>query len=190
MNTRKIKDAKDFSTSEKIYFRGHAKATYMSDGSTVEDAINSIDIPSLDEYITETELNDKGFLTEHQDISHLATKLEVSESIAYIDFYDIQNNPIVNAEEDKILFVDESGNIGMQLEGDVLYVKDVVAGNNALTEKQDVLVSGTNIKTINGESLLGSGNITIPQIVYIPNEDSMPNPPVEGVLYLIGNEET
>ena len=28
----------------------------------------------------------------------------------------------------------------------------------------------------------------IPQIVYVPNEASMPNPPVEGVLYLIGNE--
>lgn len=32
---------------------------------------------------------------------------------------------------------------------------------NALTEKQDELVSGTNIKTINNQSLLGSGNISI-----------------------------
>ena len=31
----------------------------------------------------------------------------------------------------------------------------------ALSNKQDTLVSGTNIKTINGESLLGSGDITI-----------------------------
>lgn len=30
-----------------------------------------------------------------------------------------------------------------------------------ITTKQDTLVSGTNIKTINGESILGSGNITI-----------------------------
>lgn len=30
-----------------------------------------------------------------------------------------------------------------------------------LTNKQDILVSGTNIKTINGESILGSGNIVI-----------------------------
>ena len=34
-----------------------------------------------------------------------------------------------------------------------------VAG--ALTTKQDTLISGTNIKTINNESILGSGNITI-----------------------------
>ena len=33
--------------------------------------------------------------------------------------------------------------------------------SNAITNKQDTLVSGTNIKTINNESILGSGNITI-----------------------------
>ena len=37
----------------------------------------------------------------------------------------------------------------------VRYADDVVA------TKQDTLVSGTNIKTINNESILGSGNITI-----------------------------
>lgn len=43
MSSRKIKDAKDLSTNELIYFKGHAKATYMSDGTTVEDAINNIE---------------------------------------------------------------------------------------------------------------------------------------------------
>lgn len=38
------------------------------------------------------------------------------------------------------------------------YVKETRA---ALGSKQDTLVSGTNIKTINGETLLGEGNITI-----------------------------
>lgn len=85
MANRIIKDAKDIKSNELIYFRGHAKATYMSDGRTVEDAINSagtgggadmsnyytksqIDakgyltsIPS--EYVTDSELNTKGYLT-------------------------------------------------------------------------------------------------------------------------------
>ena len=39
MATRKIKDAKDLGLNELIYFKGHAKATYMSSGQTVEDAI-------------------------------------------------------------------------------------------------------------------------------------------------------
>lgn len=40
METREVKDAKF--DGKKIYYKGHAKATYMSDGRTVEDAINSV----------------------------------------------------------------------------------------------------------------------------------------------------
>ena len=85
MANRIIKDAKDAKSNELIYFRGHAKATYMSDGRTVEDAINSAgtgggadmsnyytkaqvdakgyltSVPS--EYVTEAEMNNKGYLT-------------------------------------------------------------------------------------------------------------------------------
>ena len=43
---------------------------------------------------------------------------------------------------------------------DTYYVVDETA-RQGLTTKQDTLVSGTNIKTINNQSLLGSGNITI-----------------------------
>ena len=42
MATRKIKDAQDTTTNELIYFKGHAKATYMSDGRNVEEAIHQI----------------------------------------------------------------------------------------------------------------------------------------------------
>ena len=90
MANRQIKDAKDLTTNELVYFRGHAKATYMSNGATVEDAINGLgggsgadmtnyytkaqidakgyltSVPS--EYVTETELNGKGYLTSHQSI--------------------------------------------------------------------------------------------------------------------------
>jgi hypothetical protein len=43
MAIRKIKDAKDLTTNELIYFKGHAQATFMSNGWTVEDAINNIE---------------------------------------------------------------------------------------------------------------------------------------------------
>lgn len=62
MATRKIKDAKDLSTNELIYFKGHAQATYMSDGRTVEEAITSAsdgDIPTK----TSDLINDSGFIT-------------------------------------------------------------------------------------------------------------------------------
>ena len=40
--SREVKDAKDLETGKKIYLKGHAKATYMSDGLSVEDAINDL----------------------------------------------------------------------------------------------------------------------------------------------------
>ena len=97
--------------SEKATFetKENAAATYQPKGSYLTS------IP--EEYVTDTELNEKGYatqawvteqgyLTEHQDISGLATKEE-------------------------------------------------------LNGKQNTLVSGTNIKTINSQSLLGEGNIEI-----------------------------
>ena len=36
--------------------------------------------------------------------------------------------------------------------------------NELVDNKQDTLVSGTNIKTVGGNSLLGSGNIALPSI--------------------------
>jgi hypothetical protein len=79
MSTRKIKDAKDLETNELIYFKGHAKATYMSDGRNVEEAINdagtyskpSGGIPKSDLATdVQTSLNKANTaLQEHQDIS-------------------------------------------------------------------------------------------------------------------------
>lgn len=48
MATRKIKDAKDLDTGELIYIKGHAKATFMSDGRTVEEAITGRAIKCVD----------------------------------------------------------------------------------------------------------------------------------------------
>ena len=58
MSTRQVKDAIDLTTNEPVYLKGHAKATYMSNGSTVEDAIialgnTDIDIDVVDNDIEE-----------------------------------------------------------------------------------------------------------------------------------------
>lgn len=60
MSTRKIKNAKDLESNELIYFKSHAQATFMSDGSTVEDVINEIKEnggADLTDYVTTTQLN-------------------------------------------------------------------------------------------------------------------------------------
>ncbi|HPP39471.1 MAG TPA: hypothetical protein PK498_04155 [Candidatus Kapabacteria bacterium] len=46
--------------------------------------------------------------------------------------------------------------------------------NSKLQQKQDVLVSGTNIKTVNGVNLLGDGNLNLNATYYTKTEiDSM-----------------
>ena len=41
---REVKDLRDSKTGEKFYPKSHAKAVYLSDGRTVEDAIDEVDI--------------------------------------------------------------------------------------------------------------------------------------------------
>jgi hypothetical protein len=61
---------------------GYAKLTDIpTKTSQLENDINFLtEVPT--EYITETELNEKGYLTEHQDISGLATKQELTSGLS------------------------------------------------------------------------------------------------------------
>lgn len=85
------------------------------------------------------------------------------------------------------LFADSNGNIKYKNDGgyyttlstnantaDRIYTFQdksyTVADNADLAAKQDTLVSGTNIKTINSESILGSGNISITADGILPSQ--------------------
>lgn len=154
MTTRRVIDAKD-KDGEKVYVKGHAKATFMSDGRTVEDAINAggggggiavetdpIFSASPAASITE---NDKAVWSGKQDaISDLAT---------------IRSGAAKGATA-----VQAETLAGYALEG---YVDaEVKALGDSLAE---VASSGSysdlsdkpTFKTINNESILGSGDITI-----------------------------
>lgn len=83
------------------------------------------------------------------------------ESLAYNGAY------VLNGFAEDLLYfsiVDSSGNI-LWCEGTnytaASYIDAQTLYLHNWWEKQDTLVSGENIKTINGESILGSGNITI-----------------------------
>jgi hypothetical protein len=109
---------------------GYAKESWVTAEITKAATEGKVDLTG---YATEEWVENKNYLTEHQDISHLATKDEVSN----IDFYNIKDNPIVNNGDGKLLFVDENGYIGLQLEEDGLYVKDVIADGHTLSQKAD-----------------------------------------------------
>lgn len=143
--------------TDKGYLTEHQDISHLASTEYVDEQIANVDVTEqLKDYALKSELpvnvselnNDKGYLTQHQDISHLATKEELDTK----DFYEIHNNPIVNDGDGKLVFVDESGNIGLQLEADnTLYVKDVVAGDDALSNKMDITDNLVRIADTNGE---------------------------------------
>ena len=127
MATRKIKDAKDLATNELIYFKGHAKATYMSDGRNVEDAINGISAGGGD-----------------IDLSPYATKQEVTIGLA---------NKVDKVDGKQLSTEDFTTILKQKLDGLVNYDDTAIRESVlALRGDLDELVSGdttTAIKTFN-----------------------------------------
>lgn len=82
------------------------------------------------------------------DISGLATKIEVTEGLA--------------SKLDTATYNSEKAGFETKENAAATYqVKGDYATKQEMASKQDTLVSGTNIKTINGNSILGEGNIEI-----------------------------
>jgi hypothetical protein len=79
-----------------------------------------------------------------------------------------------NEKIDNVVYTNSNGEITAEKLNDVLHeicddaekaivdLKDFTEDNiNLIDDKQDILISGQNIKTVNGESILGEGDITI-----------------------------
>ena len=91
--SRPIRDAKDITTGQKVYLKGHAQATFMSDGRTVETAINEAmqgggsGVVSADEvYVFEWDgESDSGTLSEAELAKLLGAKYAVLHTgVGYI----------------------------------------------------------------------------------------------------------
>lgn len=104
---------------------------YLTQHQSLADYAKKSDLPTKTSDLT----NDSGFITSHQDLSAYAKKTDIPTKVSAF-------------ENDKGYLTQHQ-----DLSGYATVV--------ALNSKQDRLISGTNIKTINGKSLVGSGNITI-----------------------------
>ena len=119
-------------------------ATYNSEKSSfaTKDELNSkADASAITDMATQTWVQDKGYLTEVP--SNYVTDSELTEGLA--------------GKQD-------IGDYALKSDLNTLATKEELAtkaDTSALSSKQDTLVSGTNIKTINGDSILGSGNLVI-----------------------------
>lgn len=119
-------------------------ATYNSEKSSfaTKDELNSkADASAIADMATQTWVQNQGYLTEVP--SNYVTNSELTEGLA--------------GKQDK-------GDYALKSDLNTLATKEELAtkaDTSALSSKQDTLVSGTNIKTINGDSILGSGNLVI-----------------------------
>ena len=119
-------------------------ATYNSEKSSfaTKDELNSkADASAIADMATQTWVQGQGYLTEVP--SDYVTNSELTEGLA--------------GKQDK-------GDYALKSDLNTLATKEELATKadaSALSSKQDTLISGTNIKTINGDSILGSGNLVI-----------------------------
>ena len=190
MATRKVKDLKDLDTGELIYAKGHAKATYMSNGQSVEDAINNINnINNINDiYILDITIADirsrhntkESFIISDAIIDAIRAKkriivydtidnnsyAEVTNTTLYVedDYFELYVS-ILN-DTDSISFESFTWNKDSNtLECLVVKAGTFVTSDTLPSEVQGKLYSGVNIKTINGSSILGSGNMDIKGVI-------------------------
>ena len=86
-------DLSGYATKDELNAKADVDDIPTNISQLTNDAGYITSIPS--EYITETELNNKGYLTEHQNISHLATKSELFSK----DYNDLTNKPNIPSIE-------------------------------------------------------------------------------------------
>lgn len=110
----------------------------LSGYATKDDIKNFItEVPS--EYVTDVELNDKGYLTEHQSLAGFATE-------SYVDNMKAELSESIVAEQEAFHVVDDAGNIIMSIDEKGLITTSV--------EAQDITVAGNSIKEhVNDESV-------------------------------------
>lgn len=200
MATRKIIDAKQ--NGEKVWLKGHAQATYLSNGSTVEDALNSIQFGGI---IAETDpiflASPAASITEAKktEWDNKMDKVVLSPVATSGNYNDLTNKPTIPAsvtestvsgwgftkntgtyskpsggipKSDLASAVQTSlGKADTALQSYTEQYKGTVTGvkingttnnpSNGVVDLGTVITAHQTLKTINGESILGDGNISI-----------------------------
>ena len=182
MSTRKIKNARDLESNELIYFKSHAQATFMSDGSTVEDVINEIKETGgadLTDYVTTTQLNTslsgkQDTISDLADIRSGASKGATAVQPASVATAVTINgvNKTISSNKINIGTIPTAVTInGSTKTGSTIALGTVVTGvtmngsaktiSNGKVDLGTIITAHQTLKTINGESIIGSGNIEI-----------------------------
>lgn len=142
-----IPDTSDMLTKTEASSTYQTKGNYLTTETASTTYATKAEIPSLDNYYNKTEIDDKlDDITTGGDVD-LSNYYNKTES----------DSRYVAKEEGKVLSSNDYTNEDKAAVGTISNKAD----KTELANKQDTLVSGTNIKTINGETILGSGDIEV-----------------------------
>lgn len=148
---------------------------YVDDA--IEKALSDIDVPSnitqqletIQQDITEVKQDITAAEGEISDVKQQLTTVKSDVSEINQDITEI------NSKFNNYATTSSVSSISSQVSSIQSTVSNL---SNELDDKQDKLVSGTNLKTVNGQSLLGSGNIQIET-----PEGGITDAPTDGKLY-------
>ena len=146
----------------------------------------NIDIGGTDIEVINATVNDDGTLTLEKEITKVPTILNVQSVFAFLITAEYTNDFGDGKSEFYCLnYTDTSGHLyGLKIVGTTGIQLDI--------DWQPKLVSGTNIKTINGNSILGSGDLTIKasnEATALTNED-LNDLTTDGASYYAGGSNT
>ena len=135
-----------------------------------------------DEYVTETELDAKGYLTEHQSLADYAKKSEIPDVSGFLT--SIPDEYVTEAELDAKGYLTQHQSLSEYAKKSELFSKDYndltnkptipsVEGlastqyvDNKVATKQDTLTAGSNITIENGVISASGGSYTLPVADY------------------------
>jgi len=169
-------DDKPHLLNDYIRYSNNVKAYILTDKNTTFKTINGEEITGngnievaanvdLSDYATKEELNAKQDVISDLETIRSGAELGATALQSVPDTYALKTDiPDITTKQDVISDLETirsgaaKGATALQSVPDTYALKTDIPD---ITTKQDKLVSGTNIKTVNGTSLLGAGNITI-----------------------------
>lgn len=153
----------EYVTEAELESKGYLTAVpsqYVTE-TELEDRLDELNLNvDLNDYYTKQQIDSKGFITNATLVNKdYATRTELNEAVSNIDLTDYYTKTESDTK------YQPKGNYLTSIPSEYVTETELTGKNYAtkteVNSKQNQLVSGTNIKTINGESILGSGNIQI-----------------------------
>ena len=127
--------------------------------ASLEAKADKTEIPSLNGYATEQWVGQQGYLTEHQPLKTINGETIVGEGNIEISSGE-ETDPIWNAEKVNY-YTKTEVNSSLESKADKTEIPTVPTNVSAFTNDAGYLTQHQTLKTINGETIVGEGNIEI-----------------------------